>query len=56
MCVQIRSSYGMFIPRYYDETIAAIEDRLAKWTGLPQVNQEEIQVCSPHCLNDPGHL
>eukprot|EP00892_Ulva_mutabilis_P006532 jgi/Ulvmu1/4250/UM192_0010.1 len=41
---EIRSSYGMFIPRFYDATIAGIEDRLAKWTGLPYVNQEEMQV------------
>eukprot|EP00892_Ulva_mutabilis_P006527 jgi/Ulvmu1/4246/UM192_0006.1 len=40
----IRSSYGMFIPRYQDEIVAAVEERVANWTGLPVVNQEGIQV------------
>lgn len=59
-CLQVRSSYGMFIPRFYDEKIAAIEDRLSKWTGLPVVNQEEMQVWSSllplvhrHCVGYP---
>lgn len=37
----------MFVPRYQDAIIAAISERVAKWTGLPIVNQEAMQVGSP---------
>ena len=43
-CMQIRSSYGMFIPRYQDEVIAAVEERVASWLNVPVINQEGIQV------------
>ena len=47
--LQIRTSYGMFVPRYQDATIAAISERVAKWTGLPIINQEAMQVGSLSC-------
>lgn len=43
--LQVRSSYGMFIPRHQDETMAAIEQRVSQWTGVPVIHQEDTQVC-----------
>ncbi len=40
----IRTSYGMFIPRMQDEIVTRVEQRLADWTGQPVVNQEDIQI------------
>eukprot|EP01025_Chloroclados_australasicus_P011082 TRINITY_DN14802_c0_g1_i2.p1 TRINITY_DN14802_c0_g1~~TRINITY_DN14802_c0_g1_i2.p1 ORF type:complete len:200 (+),score=10.12 TRINITY_DN14802_c0_g1_i2:50-601(+) len=40
----IRTSYGMFIPRYYDPVITTVEEKLANWTHLPISYQEDIQV------------
>lgn len=34
----------MFIPRYQDQIIANVEERLSKWLGIPVVNQEDMQV------------
>lgn len=42
--VQARTSYGMFIPRYQDEIVARLEERVAEWTGIPVSHQEDIQV------------
>jgi prolyl 4-hydroxylase len=42
---QIRTSYGMFLPRLRDPTIFRVEQKLANWTQLPIVYQEDIQVC-----------
>lgn len=42
--VQVRTSYGMFIPRYQDPVIANVEQRLSKWLGIPAVHQEDMQV------------
>jgi len=39
----IRTSYGTFVGRNHDPTVAAIEERLANWTHLPVVNQEDMQ-------------
>lgn len=52
--VQVRTSYGMFIPRYQDEIIGSVEERLANWTGIPVVHQEDMQVCiwpAPHLVH-----
>lgn len=47
---QIRTSYGAFIPRLRDPTIFRIEQKLANWTQLPIVYQEDIQVrCCSAC-------
>lgn len=43
-CLQVRSSYGMFIPRFQDKIIADVETRVSNWTGLPTVYQEDMQV------------
>lgn len=43
--MQARSSFGAWIPRYQDETMAAIEERIANWTGVPVSYQEDMQVC-----------
>mmetsp|Transcript_11267 Transcript_11267/g.20381 ORF Transcript_11267/g.20381 Transcript_11267/m.20381 type:complete len:393 (-) Transcript_11267:2450-3628(-) len=40
----IRTSFGAFIPRYYDPVIAAIEERIALVTHLPSTHQESMQV------------
>ena len=41
----IRTSYGTFLLRRHDSTIARMEDRLAAWTQLPMTHQEDLQVC-----------
>ena len=41
----IRTSYGTFLLRRHDSTIARMEDRLAAWTQLPMIHQEDLQVC-----------
>lgn len=41
---QIRTSYGTFIRRLQDDVMAAVEQRLADWTQLPAVHQEDLQV------------
>ena len=41
----IRTSYGTFLLRRHDSTIASMEDRLAAWTQLPMIHQEDLQVC-----------
>ena len=48
--VQVRTSYGMFIPRYQDEVIARVQERVASWLGLPVSFQEDMQV-RPLCLS-----
>ena len=48
----IRTSYGMFINRNHDEIIATVQQKLANWTHLPQVNQEDLQVCHCPLLHD----
>ena len=39
-----RTSYGTFIRRNYDPTIAAIQQRVAEWVKLPLSHQEDMQV------------
>ena len=41
----IRTSYGTFLLRRHDSTVARMEDRLAAWTQLPMIHQEDLQVC-----------
>lgn len=40
----IRTSYGTFLRRLQDPVIAAVEARVAAWTHLPVVHQEDLQV------------
>ena len=40
----IRTSWGTFLNRAFDEVIQAIELRLATWTHLPPENAEDMQV------------
>lgn len=40
----IRTSYGTFLKRAADPTLARVERRLAAWTHLPVENQEDLQV------------
>eukprot|EP00892_Ulva_mutabilis_P010475 jgi/Ulvmu1/77/UM001_0080.1 len=40
----IRTSYGMFLPRMRDDTIAKIEQRIAAWSNTTVVQQEDMQV------------
>ena len=40
----IRTSKGMFLERGHDDTVAAIEERIARWTLLPVGNGEGLQV------------
>lgn len=42
--LQIRTSYGMFIRRYQDALIAAVEERVSEWTNMPVSHQEDMQV------------
>ena len=61
----IRTSYGTFLTRASDPVLERIEGRLAAFTHLPAVNQEDLQVrslasslaCShgatPACISDP---
>mmetsp|Transcript_20334 Transcript_20334/g.34912 ORF Transcript_20334/g.34912 Transcript_20334/m.34912 type:complete len:335 (-) Transcript_20334:187-1191(-) len=39
-----RTSYGTFIPRLADVVMARVAERVALWTNLPPVNQEDMQV------------
>jgi len=34
----------MFVPRYQDAVVAALEERVAAWTGIPVSHQEDLQV------------
>ena len=36
----------MFIPRYQDQIVANVEQRLARWLDIPVVHQEDMQVCA----------
>lgn len=40
----IRTSYGTFLKRLQDPTVAAIEQRLATWTKLNVSHQEDMQI------------
>lgn len=42
----IRTSNGTFVPRRRDDVISRVEDRVAKFTGLPVAHQEDLQVLS----------
>ena len=44
----IRTSKGMFLERGHDATVAAVEDRIARWTLLPVGNGEGLQVLNYH--------
>ncbi|EFN51228.1 hypothetical protein CHLNCDRAFT_141231 [Chlorella variabilis] len=44
----IRTSKGMFLERGHDDTVAAIEERIARWTLLPVGNGEGLQVLNYH--------
>jgi len=39
-----RTSYGTFIKRKFDPVITRIENRIAEWTKIPAVHQEDMQV------------
>ncbi|KXZ43534.1 hypothetical protein GPECTOR_88g477 [Gonium pectorale] len=39
-----RTSYGTFLKRYQDEIVERIENRVAAWTQIPVVHQEDTQV------------
>jgi prolyl 4-hydroxylase len=41
---EIRTSSGAFLPRRADPTIAAIERRIALWSGVPEEHGEAMQV------------
>eukprot|EP00884_Botryococcus_braunii_P014959 jgi/Botrbrau1/23464/Bobra.106_1s0019.1 len=40
----IRTSYGVFVPRHMDPIISRLEERISKWTHLPISHQEDFQV------------
>lgn len=42
--MDVRTSYGSFLRRMQDPVIEAIQQRVAHWTQLPMVNQEDTQV------------
>lgn len=52
--MQGRTSYGMFIPRFQDEVVARVEQRVSSWLDVPVVHQEDIQVCSRSALTWAG--
>ncbi|GLI59753.1 hypothetical protein VaNZ11_001703 [Volvox africanus] len=39
-----RTSYGTFLKRYQDEIVERIENRVAAWTQIPVVHQEDTQI------------
>ena len=41
---KVRTSSGMFLARGQEPTVAAIEDRIARFTALPVDNGEGLQV------------
>ena len=43
----IRTSYGTFLDRLSSPAVETLEKKLANWTQLPIVNQEDIQVRPP---------
>ena len=45
----IRTSYGTFLNRLSTPTVETVEKKLANWTQLPIIHQEDIQVRS--CSN-----
>jgi hypothetical protein len=42
--VQVRTSYGSFLPRYYDPVLAGVQERISEWLGVPVSFQEDMQV------------
>jgi len=40
----VRTSFGTFIPKAYDETFLDVERRVAAYSGLPYENQEQLQL------------
>jgi prolyl 4-hydroxylase len=46
----IRTSYGTFLGRLSSPAVERLEKRLANWTQLPIVHQEDIQVRFPSVL------
>lgn len=44
----IRTSYGTFLNRLSSPTVEMVERKLANWTQLPIIHQEDIQVRSAH--------
>uniref|UniRef100_A0A7S0YLU1 Fe2OG dioxygenase domain-containing protein n=1 Tax=Polytomella parva TaxID=51329 RepID=A0A7S0YLU1_9CHLO len=49
-----RTSYGTFINRNVDAVIDSIEQRIALWTHLPPINQEDMQVLRYGATNKYG--
>lgn len=43
----VRTSFGMFVPRMRDDTVARIEQRIAAWSNTTVVQQEDMQVPPP---------
>jgi prolyl 4-hydroxylase len=42
----IRTSYGTFLQRLSSPTVELLEKKLANWTQMPIVHQEDVQVCT----------
>ena len=50
----IRTSYGTFLNRLSSPTVEVLEKKLANWTQLPIIHQEDIQArCSRMALPPP---
>jgi hypothetical protein len=42
--MQVRTSFGNFLSRYYDPVLAGVQERVAEWLGVPVPFQEDMQV------------
>ncbi len=40
----VRTSFGTFIPKKYDDVLFEVENRVAAFSGLPYENQEQLQL------------
>ncbi len=40
----VRTSFGTFIPKNYDETFFGVEQRVSRFSNLPYENQEQLQL------------
>lgn len=41
---EYRTSFGSFVKRQSDPVVSAITNRIAEWTKLPEIHQEDMQV------------
>lgn len=46
----VRTSYGMFVPRLRDDTFARIQQRIAAWSNTTVIQQEDMQARTPPAL------